>query len=207
MKKNNLMLVAVFICFAFIVVSFVDVSAEPPPGKGKYKKAYPIDIPKTGQTISYGDGDDGELQTGIAWPDPRFTDNEDGTVTDNLTGLIWTQDASCLDPQFGSWVYALGACNALASGTCGLTDGSQAGEWWLPNVRELQSLIDYSHYTFALHPDHPFTNVQWSLTYWSSTTYAQSVTLKAWTVHFHDGALMNDAKSTDHFVWCVRDED
>jgi hypothetical protein len=50
-------------------------------------------VPKTGQTTFYALGDDGDLQMGIAWPEPRFTDNEDGTVTDNLNGLMWTKDA------------------------------------------------------------------------------------------------------------------
>jgi hypothetical protein len=35
--------------------------------------------------------------TGVAWPNPRFTDNSDGTVTDNLTGLIWLKNANCTD--------------------------------------------------------------------------------------------------------------
>jgi hypothetical protein len=41
---------------------------------------------KTGQTTSYRSGDDGDLEKGVTWPNPRFTDNSDGTVTDNLTG-------------------------------------------------------------------------------------------------------------------------
>jgi hypothetical protein len=32
---------------------------------------------------------DGEIRAGVAWPTPRFTDNGDGTATDNLTGLTW----------------------------------------------------------------------------------------------------------------------
>ncbi|OGW13930.1 MAG: hypothetical protein A2035_03980, partial [Nitrospirae bacterium GWA2_42_11] len=53
----------------------------------------PIRLPKTGQTTCYdnsgiivacaGTGQDGDLQRGVAWPSPRFTDNGDGTVTDN----------------------------------------------------------------------------------------------------------------------------
>lgn len=52
-----------------------------------------------------GTGQDGEIQAGISWPSPRFTDNGDGTVTDNLTSLIWLKDANC----FGSrkWQDAL----------------------------------------------------------------------------------------------------
>ena len=35
------------------------------------------------------DRDDGELQTGVEWPAPRFTDNLDGTVRDNQ--IAWSQ--------------------------------------------------------------------------------------------------------------------
>ncbi len=34
---------------------------------------------------------------GIAWPAPRFTDNMNGTVVDNLTGLVWLKNADCLE--------------------------------------------------------------------------------------------------------------
>lgn len=40
-----------------------------------------------------GTGQDVELQHGVTWPNPRFTYNGDDTVTDNLTGLMWTKDA------------------------------------------------------------------------------------------------------------------
>ena len=36
-------------------------------------------VPQTGQTTIYATGDDGDLQMGIPWPAPRFTDNSDGT--------------------------------------------------------------------------------------------------------------------------------
>lgn len=64
-------------------------------------------IPKTGQTLCWdGDGSeipcpntgqDGELQKGLAWPNPRFTDHGDGTVTDNLTNLMWVKEPGLLD--------------------------------------------------------------------------------------------------------------
>lgn len=64
------------------------------------------DLAKTGQTTCYysdggviedctGTGQDGEIRAGIQWPAPRFKDNQDGTVTDHLTGLVWLKDASC----------------------------------------------------------------------------------------------------------------
>ena len=124
-------------------------------------------VAKTGQTLCYnaaggtitcaGTGQDGQYQAGIdpvvaptccgttnayntpAWTGVRFTDNGDGTVTDNLTALIWLKNASC----YGSnWASALNFANTLASGSCGLSDGSIAGQWRLPNVNELHSLVD-----------------------------------------------------------------
>lgn len=54
-----------------------------------------ISIPKTGQTVSYAAGDDGDKQTGVAWSSPRFINNNDGTVTDSFTGLMWLKDGDC----------------------------------------------------------------------------------------------------------------
>jgi hypothetical protein len=84
--------------------------------------AAPADLPKTGQTTSYSTGDDGDLERGVAWPSPRFTDNGNGTVKDNLTGLIWLKDANCFSRR--TWAQALSDANSLANGSCGLTDGS-----------------------------------------------------------------------------------
>lgn len=112
-----------------------------------------VSLPQTGQTISYANGDDGALQRGTEWPDPRFTDNNDGTVTDNLTKFICLKDAGCLGSM--NWLDAINACNKLADGQCGLNDGSVPGDWFLPNIRELHSLIDFSS---APPPGAPFKN-------------------------------------------------
>ena len=53
------------------------------------KKQNYAPIPKTGKTTSWATGDDGDLQIGVAWPNPRFIDNGDGTVMDKLTDLVW----------------------------------------------------------------------------------------------------------------------
>jgi hypothetical protein len=133
---------------------------------------------KTGQIMGCADGDDGNLTMGVAWPNPRFTDSTNGTVTDNLTGLIWLKNANCNGTK--TWASALTYCNSLANGTCDLTDGSEAGNWRLPNVKELSSLIDWAYYNPALSDTNgtaqwtsgnAFTGVQFNF-YWSSTTYA-----------------------------------
>jgi len=147
-------------------------------------------VPQTGQTTCWrlgdgqiscdepeGIGQDGDIQAGVAWPTPRFSDRGNGTVRDNLTGLIWLKNADC----FGSiaWTQALTLANALHdTGTpdplddCSLVDGSVRGDWRLSNVKELLSLIDYGQFSPALPAGHPFLNVPTAgeVSYWSSTT-------------------------------------
>ena len=172
----------------------------PPEGLQKIGKMR-AGVPKTGQTTSYATGDDGDLEMGVEWPSPRFTDNEDGTVTDNLTGLIWLENADCFGPR--DWWTALSDANGLASGSCELTDGSSAGDWRLPNVREMLSLIDYGVYDGLVLPDgHPFTGVQSSY-YWSSTTTAYD-TSDAWLVHLYRGLVDYVFKTDAWHVWPVR---
>ena len=66
---------------------------------------YPANVWKTGQTTDYYSSDDGKLQKGVAWPDPKFTDNGNRTVTDNLTGLTWLKDTNCFSSM--AWQNAL----------------------------------------------------------------------------------------------------
>ncbi|MCP4362378.1 MAG: DUF1566 domain-containing protein [Chloroflexi bacterium] len=169
-------------------------------GTGIISATYAAAVPKTGQTISYATGDDGDLERGVAWPNPRFTDNSDGTVTDNLTGLIWLKDANCFSGR--NWTTALSDTNSLADGSCGLSDSSSAGNWRLPNIRELHSLIDFSQYTPALPVGYPFTAVQ-STNYWSSTT-DNCCTFRAWSVDLTSGFIFNGDKGFSYYVWPVR---
>jgi hypothetical protein len=157
-------------------------------------------LPKTGQTTSYATGDDGDLEMGVDWPNPRFTDNSNGTVTDELTGLIWLKDANCFGQK--NWTTALSDANSLANGTCGLSDSSSAGDWRLPNVRELHSLIDYRESYPALPSGHPFTNVQTHY-YWSSST-DRDVTTDGWGVFLGNGAVNYGSKTNGRYVWPVR---
>ena len=167
-------------------------------------------VEKTGQTdcwdtsgtsIPCADtGQDGDLQKGVAWPDPRFTDNADGTVTDNLTGLIWLKNASCFGQK--NWSTALTDCNSLANGACSLTDGSVAGDWRLPNLFELESLRDMSNYNPALPSGHPFTSVV-SGFYWSGTTNADDTNV-AWDVNLYNGSMSSGGKADNLYAWPVR---
>lgn len=159
-------------------------------------------VARTGQTMCWdingnvincaGTGQDGDYKKGATWPIPRFENNGDGTATDKLTGLVWLRNANCTAFFSGDstgqnrrdWDEALTAANSLAPGYCGLADGSSAGDWRLPNVRELFSLIDYSRTYPALPNGHPFTDVQmgaWG--YWSSSTCVETTNpVEAWSV-------------------------
>jgi len=160
----------------------------------------PAPTPATGQTRVFSWRDDGALKPGVAWPTPRFTDNSNGTVTDNLTGLIWLKNANCFGTRV--WDNALATSNTLANGACGLTDGSKPGDWHLPNYNELWSLLDYGHDSPALPVGHPFTSVQTYFGYWSGTTYSYSTDF-AWYM-YSVGYVLGSSKSKSFYVWPVR---
>lgn len=167
-------------------------------------------IPKTGlkgcwntagrKVRCKGTGQDADIGYGEDWPEPRFEDNGNGTVTDLLTGLIWLQDAD----RFGevTWDSALNKAKFLAAGSHGLTDDSAAGDWRLPNVRELRSLLDYSQVAPMIPAGHPFGNVQNAI-YWTSTTLASAPTL-AWMTTLGIGPAVFDLKINSCRMWPVR---
>jgi hypothetical protein len=151
-------------------------------------------LPRTGQSASYAAGDDFAVNKGVAWPAARFTDNGNGTVTDQLTGLVWLKNAGCFTPS--DWATALKAANQLASGACGLSDGSTAGQWRMPNANELESLVDVSRFNPAVSAGSPFTNISLANAYWSSTTYTALPT-NAMAIRFTDGRWINGADAGD----------
>ena len=160
-------------------------------------------VPQTGQTTSHADYDDGYYEMGVICREPRFTDNGDGTVTDNCTGLIWLKNADRFGPQ--NWANALASCSGLADDGTDLKDGSQAGDWRTPNLRELQSLIDYGQQDPALPVGHPFINQQ-TYFYWSSTSQAGDPYNYAFLVYFNTGNVERYLKTNSIFyVTCVRD--
>jgi hypothetical protein len=162
-----------------------------------------INLPRTGQTKCYdtagieipctGTGQDGNIQAGVAWPEPRFTDNGDGTMTDNLTGLMWTKSAN---EMYGTWQQALDYANSL--NLAGYT------EWRLPNIYELESLVNANAANMANWLNaQGFTNVK-AHYYWSSTSYAYYLDF-AWFVHMLEGNVYYCVKSYgDFYAWPVR---
>jgi len=180
-----------------------------------------ISLPATGQTVLYHSGDDGDLMKGVAWPVPRFVDNGDGTITDNLTKRIWLKNGNCPNAT-GNWQTALQDVAELnSSGTmngndCGDTSngGSHQSDWRLPNVLELESLMNVGEdNTGSWLQGQGFENIPYNVggfveRYWSSTTYQTDVgdnREHAWTVEITDERVRHEDKaSTSRYIWAVR---
>ena len=182
-----------------------------------------ISLPRTGQTKCYdsagnqipcvGTGQDGEIQAGVAWPNPRFTVNADTSITDNLTGLVWAPNGNLMqtrDPGFDNdgtagdgrvtWYHEMDYVEKLNNESY-----LGHGDWRLPNVNELESLVNADVPNSATWLNSQgFTNVQ-SYYYWSSTTYAYD-TDYAWIVNMNVGDVLYGFNKSYSFIyaWPVR---
>ena len=155
---------------------------------------YPMPLAQTGMDYCVseeatlidcaGTGQDADLRIGVPLPDPRFTNNGDGTATDNLTGLIWVIQTPCMG---GRWHDALELASEVSDGRCGLTDGSEPGDWRMPNLIELRSLIAYDQPGPVLPPGHPFDLRGYD--FWTSTIYVPGGGSGAWSVDFYFGDI------------------
>jgi hypothetical protein len=118
-----------------------------------------------------------------------YTDHNDGTVTDNSTGLMWQQ----ADTSDKTWADALAYCTSLNLG--GYTD------WRLPNIKELRSLVAANRSNPAIDTAFfPETSATW---FWSSTTNA-STPYDAWIVNFYFGDVDGHGKINEYHVRAVR---
>jgi len=138
----------------------------------------------------------------------RYSDNGDGTVTDNRTGLIWMKNANCSE-DWMTWEEAMQWATNLAHGQCGLRDGSRAGMWRLPTIEEWKAMVDKKYKGPALSnaagtgqwkEGDAFSGVQ-SSWYWSSTSRSMS---SAWGVVLSVGFVDSLVKTDAVDVWAVR---
>jgi Protein of unknown function (DUF1566) len=134
-------------------------------------------------------------------PNPNaYIDNSDGTVSDQVTHLMWQQrvptTGGASEDGYLTWPVAHNYCDAL----------SLAGhdDWRFPSEIELVSLLDYSNFAVgvppidsAVFPDTPAD------AFWSSTLAAGSDT-SAWTVYMDVGFTYAYDVGTVAKVRCVR---
>jgi len=119
----------------------------------------------------------------------RFHDNNDGTITDTLTGLMWQKETT-FDKN---WENALETCHKLE--LAGYTD------WRLPGKEVLRSIVDYTQYAASLNKQ--FFPQSASIAYWTSTTDQQQPD-NAWCIHFQYGNDLSRSKSYSYAVRAVR---
>ena len=105
-----------------------------------------------------------------------FQDNGNGTISDTVTDLMW-QKAD--DGVKRNWEAALDYCEDLELPEGGYTD------WRLPNVRELESIVDWDRYEPAIDPVFDYSSP--SSYYWSSTNTFNPEA--AWAFYSNDGVV------------------
>jgi hypothetical protein len=145
-------------------------------------------------------------------PGPRFTDNGNGTVTDNHSGLVWLNHPLCDDLNDSgtglNWYDATALAASLADGNCGLTDDSVAGDWRLPTKEEWEAFVCAESQEPALCniqgieqwlPGDVFDVVQ----YWTDTP-VESSTDSSWTILISPGIMFIARNSSTNYVWPVR---
>ncbi|MFH0790801.1 MAG: DUF1566 domain-containing protein [Candidatus Omnitrophota bacterium] len=152
-------------------------------------------LPDTGQTVSYTDltfGEDHDYNstaTGL-----NYTVNGDGTITDNVTGLMWVIDSTAAGIGGSyNWLTAISNCEGLTYPASSYTD------WRLPNIKELWSLVHYQNSNPSIASDFTCQNNK----YWSSTTYSGGNT-NAFAIDFQIGRCVLLAKTTSTYIRPVR---
>lgn len=180
--------------------------------------AAPLQLPVSGQTVSYHAGDDGAIGAGA---NLQYVDNGDGTITDLNTGLMWeklSDDGTIHDRDVSyTWDQAfdvkIAALNAASF--------AGYGDWRLPNVKELHSIIAFSEAALSGPSVDPIFDTlcvpgctiltcsctRWELPgrYWSSTSVAADAHRHlAWFVNFRDGEVYDYSKDQLLYVRAVR---
>lgn len=129
-------------------------------------------------------------------PSSDFTDNGDGTVTHKVTGLTWMR---CALGQ--TWTGTTCSGNASTfnwnDALKQTTNFAEHNDWRLPNIAELQTLVERDNFTPAINTEiFPGAPNYW---FWSSSSY-HDVTGLAWFVNFGDGQINYDNKNGGYFA-------
>ena len=162
-------------------------------------------------------------------PALSYTNNNDGTVTDNNTKFMWEiklaandVGGNCADAtQANRSVHCVNNTYTWTDGgdgdftdpdgtlftvfLAGLNNSAFAGfsDWGIPNVKELQSIVDYGTVSPAI--DSTFPGATASSFYWSANTDGGvGSSGNAWTVYFGNGFVNGNDKNNRFHARAVR---
>ena len=122
----------------------------------------------------------------------NFTDNNDGTITDNVTGLMWQKSPAIIAY---TWEQALDFAENLTTATY--------SDWRLPNIKELVSLNSETTNTPSINTT--FFPTIASTKYWSSTTQFAPGSTSAWFNDFQNSGITSySLKTVSYPIICVR---
>ena len=125
-----------------------------------------------------------------------YHDNNDGTITDTVTGLMWQ---SAVAPGTYTQPGAVTYCAATLS-------LASYHDWRLPTLMELVSIVDYTG-TSSSHTLLPTTlagGQYWTSTPVGNTDYVNGSPKMAWYIDFGSGVTENTQTTTTSLVRCVR---
>ncbi len=217
MKRNLLLFLAVLVLSGIVNAQVTFTVTDTKQDTCYDEKGNVISFPSEGEDFY---GQDAQYE-GIQ---PSYTDNDDGTVTDNNTGLIWQRGYVNTKTQYDD---AIDYCNDL----------SLAGydDWRLPTIKELYSLSDWrgeivngsaslsTPYIDETYFDFDYTSAVYAGQYWSITKYlvggVQPENLQvAFGFNFADGHIKgyetgyyfdgsSGASAPGNYLRCVRGEE
>lgn len=135
-----------------------------------------VKLPDTSQVVSTTTtfGEDSDYTTTPSANPQSFTDNGDGTITDNVTGLMWQK----ADAGEMTWENAVNNAGTVTTG--GYSD------WRLPNPHELMSLFNYETGNPAMNATY-FPPASPSAEYWWSRDVFGTSTTNVWCVNSGGG--------------------
>ncbi len=142
---------------------------------------------------------DGDLPYGNTRFNRVLTHENQPTVLDNATGLIWqgcpggVSGAECLSPP------PLSRKGSSAETYCTNLVWADEGGWRLPHVVELRSIISNREMNPAI-SQLMFPNTP-AAAFWASTPFG---TTRSWAVSASNGNVYDADQESDHHVRCVR---
>jgi hypothetical protein len=163
------------------------------PGDGQNVASFPLPAPSThGVPLAYEDCGDGtivDLNTGFMW-EKKVAGGTDGTTC--LTAPHGVESQCTWAQATGAWLTALNTEGG--TGYAGYTD------WGLPDVKKLQSILNFANLNPAIDAAFGLTKANF---HWSATT-RKNLSTSAWNVSFFDGMTRDDDKTNVRWVRAVR---